>query len=166
MIESALVEARATGRTVMLALGSTSCLPCRQLEHFLAEQSAIVDRHFVVVKVNIDDELNGGDRVRARYRVPRMRPDTNEYLPWIAFLDHAGELSVTADDGPPGRIGIPQGGAEDRAWFLAMLRRAHPAITDAELVRLETAAVEYHQALWGRHADVPDAPPAQPPSVE
>lgn len=161
LIESALAEARASGRTVLLTLGSKTCLPCRQLERFLADQSAIIDKHFVIVKVNIDDELNRGELVRARYRVPRMNPEMVEYFPWIAFLDQSGELSVTADDGPPGRIGIPQGGAEERAWFLAMLKRAHPAITADELDHLGTAAAAWHELLWNTPSDrVPRA--AQP----
>ena len=57
-------------------------------------------------------------------------------------------LLVTVDDAPERLSGTPQGGPQDRAWFLQMLRRANPAITDDDIDRLAAAAEAYHRKIW------------------
>jgi hypothetical protein len=147
-LQSYLAEARSTRRPILVALGGKSCLGCRQLEQFLKEQQAIVSKHFVVLKANFDDPMTPGALLNDRYRTLSETEGYINYFPWIAFLDEDGELLLTADDNRDGVIGIPQGGPQDRAWFLQMLRRANPAITDGELAQLGAAAEAYHEQIW------------------
>lgn len=148
MFESLLGESRSSRRPILVALGIKTCLPCRQLERFLNDQRAIVSKYFVVVKADVDDGMTPGALVRDRYRTPHEAEGYTHYFPWVAFLNENGELLVTGDDGPSGLIGLPQGGPQDRAWFLRMLRIANPAITDYEIASLDTAAVAYHKRIW------------------
>lgn len=148
LIDSALKEARSSNRKVLLALGAKSCLPCRQLEQFLMEQEPIVSRHFVVVKIDVDDSMLHGKAVQARYRtLPGSLGDAC-YFPWMAILDESGRRLVTSDDGPRGTIGLPHGGPSDRAWFLQLLRISDPTFTDREIASLESAALAFHVSIW------------------
>lgn len=146
--EAVLAEARSSRKPVLVALGLKSCLPCRQLERFFEEQRAIVSKHFIVLKADVDDESTLGVLVRDRYRARPGADGYIEYFPWIAVLDTNGRLLVTSDDGPEGVIGIPQGSPQDRAWFLQMLRTGNPAINDEEIARLDAAAEAYHELIW------------------
>jgi hypothetical protein len=145
-----LAESRTSQKPLLVALGAPPCLPCRQLEQFLHEQRAILSKHFVVVKASFDGEMSVGQLVSDRFRVPRETAGYLHYFPWLVFLNENGEVVVTADDGPKGRIGIPQGGPDDRAWFLRMLRIARPQISDAEIAELGRAAEAYHRRIWLR----------------
>jgi hypothetical protein len=148
VFESVLAESRSSRRPILIALGTTHCLPCRQLERFLKDQQAILSKYFVVMKANLDDPATPGVLVRDRYRTRSETEGYTNYFPWIAFVDGTGELLVNADDNSAGLIGIPQGGPQDRAWFLRMLRIANPAITDDEIDKLDAAAQAYHKMLW------------------
>lgn len=148
MFKSFLGESRSSRRPILIVLGTKKCLPCRQLERFLEDQRAIVSKYFVVMKADVDDETTPGILVRDRYRTPSESEGYTHYFPWIAFINGNGELLVTGDDGPNGLIGIPQGGPQDRAWFLRMLRIVNPAITDDEIASLDTAAAAYHKLIW------------------
>jgi thioredoxin-related protein len=150
LMESALREARSSGRKVLLAIGSKNCLPCRQLERFVGEQSAILSKYFVVVKIDVGNGMVHGDVVQKQYRAEQGALGDNQYFPWLAFLNANGDLLVTSDDSGEGMIGIPQGGPQDRAWFLRMLRIANPAITDDEIASMDAAAEAYHNLIWSK----------------
>jgi hypothetical protein len=145
---SCLAESSASKKPILVALGISGCLPCRQLEKFLHDQQAIVSRHFVVVKADIDGEWSLGALISDRFRNPQGTAGYVHSYPWIAFLNEHGELLVTVDDSPKRLIGTPQGGPEDRAWFLRMLRTARPELTDSEIATLDRAAEAYHNLVW------------------
>ncbi len=146
--EETLRQAQDTHRKVLLTVGTTSCLPCRQLERFLKEQEPILSRYFLVAKTNVDDDKRQGEAIHQRYRQDKGTSAKFRYFPWMAFLDADGNTIVTGDDGPPGTIGIPQGGPADREWFLKMLRMAAPEISEEEMAELELAALRFHQRIW------------------
>lgn len=152
VFEDLLTEAQSSGRPILVTLGTKNCLPCRQLERFLKDQQAIVSKYFIVLKADLDDATTPGVLVRDRFRTQSETEGYTNYYPWIAFVDGNGKLLVTGDDNSEGLIGIPQGGPQDRAWFLKMLRMANPAITNDEIAKLNTAAEAYHKHLW---RDVP-----------
>jgi len=146
--KSILAEARSSGKTVLICLGTKTCLPCRQLERLLQSQWAIMSKYVVIMKANVDDEMTPGVLVRDLFRTSPGTEGYIHYYPWIAFLNGNGELLVSSDDGPTGLIGIPHGGSEDRAWFLGMLRVANPTIADDEIARLAAEAKAYHELIW------------------
>lgn len=57
-------------------------------------------------------------------------------LPYFAFLDAKGELVVNSRREGQGNIGYPAQ-PEEVAWFLIMVRRAAPEMSDAEARTLE-----------------------------
>lgn len=147
-LAAALVDAKATGRKVLLTIGAEHCLPCRQLEQFLEDETDLLAKHFVVMKIDWDKELHG-KQVQDRYR-PK---DTSKgaYYPWVAVLDEDGSLIVTGDDGPKGVIGLAHGSPADRAWFLEMLKKAAPQISDEELAKLNRDALAFHERIWQKN---------------
>ena len=159
LFDDVLTEAQSSGRPILVTLGTKNCLPCRQLERFLKDQQAIVSKYVIVLKADLDDATTPGVLIRDRYRTQSETEGYTNYFPWIAFIDGNGKLLVTGDDNSEGLIGIPQGGPQDRAWFLKMLRRANPAITNDEIAALNTAAEAYHNLLWRdvpRHGNNPE----------
>jgi hypothetical protein len=147
-LAACLAESQSSHKPVLVALGADGCLPCRQLDEFLQEQQKIVAKRFVVLRADVGDERSLGVLIRDRYRASRGTAGYVHYYPWIAFLNANGNVLVTGDDGPAGLIGLPQGNAPDRTWFLNMLRAANPEITEAEIAQLSSAAEAYHKRIW------------------
>lgn len=144
-LEEAILEARRTDRRVLLTLGTESCLPCRQLEAFLDSQRDLLDRHYVVVRIDVDG-LHG-DVVQERRRPVVDNLESRRYFPWLAIVAADGRTLRTGDDGPAGVIGLAQGGPADRAWFLELLRSTTPELDAQELAMLDKAAEVYGDAL-------------------
>lgn len=151
VLADALLEARRTERNVLLAFGTRGCLPCRQLERFFDEQAAIIERYYVVRRIDVDDKMFRGLEILDRYRPFATDGGLRgvQYYPWQAILDADGTRIVMSDDGPPGVIGLAQGGPADRAWFLEMLRRGAGRISDAELGQLDAAAQAFRRKIVG-----------------
>lgn len=150
-LATALADAKATNRKVLLTLGTEFCLSCRQLEQFLEERQDLLAAHFIVVRIDCYGEMLHGKQVQDRYR-----PDDKSkpaYYPWVAILDEEGHTIVTGDDGPPKVIGLAHGGPDDRAWFLAMLKKAVPQMTDEELTKLHRAALAFHEHIWQKSSN-------------
>jgi hypothetical protein len=151
LIKSAFGEAELSGRKVLLVFGTQSCLPCRQLERLMDEQQSILSRYFIILKIDIDGSMLHGSEVHENYRNPHGSLGEVMYMPWMAVLDGAGAVLVTSDDGPEGAIGLPHGGPVDRAWFLQLLRKSNPKITDDEIATLDAAALGLHNEIWSRN---------------
>lgn len=146
--ESVLAESRSSRRPVLIVLGTTHCLPCRQAEEFLEQQRAVLSKYFVVVKADLGEAHTLGVLVRDKYRKQVNTDGYIEYFPWLACVDGQGQVLVTGDDRGKGLIGLPQGGPQDRKWFLQMLQIANPKISDVEITSLDDAAAAYHRHIW------------------
>lgn len=143
-------QARAQNKRVLLVFGTTSCLPCHQLEEFFSEVSPILSEHFVVAKINYD-VMQHGDEVHFRYR-PDDGPEggpKGRHIPWMAILDDDGNVLKTSD-GPDGTIGLPQGSNRDRKYFFQMIRTASPDLTKQEIDEMEQAAKALHERIWAK----------------
>ncbi len=146
IVADALSEAGRSDRKVLLVFGTENCLPCRQMERFLDQQEQTLSDHFIVVKV-VYDVMENGKAVHHEYRRPPEVVNGGLYIPWSCVLDSNGNRVVTSD-GPDGTIGLPQGGAKGRAWFMQMLRRADAGLTEEELATIDRAAARYHDEIW------------------
>ncbi|MCG3126310.1 MAG: Thiol:disulfide interchange protein DsbD [Phycisphaerae bacterium] len=133
VVKAALAKASADGKTVFLHLGAPWCGWCRKLDAFLArpEIAGILGEDFIEAKVDVDRMTNGKE-VAARYR-----KDNRGGIPWIAFLDGAGNTVITSD-GPKGNTGHPAS-ADEISHFATMLNKVRKHMSADDVKRIEQA---------------------------
>lgn len=146
ILNHALTKARLEDKRVLLVIGTTHCLPCRQLDALFDDISQTLTKHFIVAKIN-DDVMRHGESVHMRFRTVDDR--RGMYVPWMVVLDDSGEPLITSD-GPKGVVALPQGSDESRAYFIQMLRETASGITDSELWEIDRQAKAMHGRLWNR----------------
>ena len=101
----------------------------------------IFDKYFVVQHVTVQEhgakeslDNPGGDAL-----LKRLGGDGG--LPYLAFISSGGETLTTSNE--PAKEGVKGGNIghpfqpHEVDWFLIMLRKSAPAITDAEIAPLE-----------------------------
>jgi thioredoxin-related protein len=138
LLRESLARASSDDKKVFLRFGAPWCGWCHRLDDFLArpEISAILDRDFVMLKIDIDRMKSGKD-VLSRYRPQESG------IPWFVILDAKGE-NLAKSEAPDGsNIGYPVEPKEIET-FMAMItatgRRLEPEqITQIRKV-LETVA--------------------------
>ncbi|MCC7388447.1 MAG: thioredoxin family protein [Phycisphaerales bacterium] len=136
VLDDALSRARAEGKLAFVHFGAPWCPWCHRLDAFLAREDirAVLDDHFVEVKIDTDRMVGGGDRLQD------MRKTQQGGIPWFAFVD--GEGTIVAHSSESGQnIGYPAA-AEEADAFLAMLAKARPGITEAQRQFLKTELVK------------------------
>ena len=102
LLREGLARASSEDKRVFLTFGAPWCGWCHKLADWMAkpEIASILDRDFVIVKVDID-RMTHGKEVMAR-----VRPKPTGGIPWFAVLDSKGKPLGTSD-GPQGNIGYP-----------------------------------------------------------
>jgi len=130
VLEEALSRASAGDKRVFLIFGAPWCGWCHKLEDWLTqpEVAAILDREFVVTKIDID-RMNGGKEVMKQYR-----STDSGGIPWYNILDLKGKSLATAD-GPDGNIGYPLKPREIEQ-FLALVKSQSRHLDAPELEQL------------------------------
>jgi thioredoxin-related protein len=136
VLEEALSRAASTDKRVFLTFGAPGCGWCHRLEEWFAqpEAAAILDRDFVVTKIDID-RMKGGKDVMMQYR-----PSDSGGIPWYTILDPKGKSLATAD-GPNGNIGYPLK-PKEIDQFLAIVKGQCRHIDEQQLEQL-------HRSLAG-----------------
>jgi thiol-disulfide isomerase/thioredoxin len=132
---------------VFLIFSASWCGPCHQLDKFLknSEMKPLVEKYFVIVQMHIDEaknpELNtpGGDELLTK--LAAKQPHTSG-VPFIIFLDGSGKPIVNSDRPIQGKttgdnIGYPVA-PEEIVWFMEMLKRGAPGMTEGEARQIET----------------------------
>lgn len=149
--EQVLAKAKAVAaeqhKAIFLIFGASWCVPCRQLDKFLAlpEISAIFDKYFVVAHLTAMESAGGN----------LVNPGANELLaefggypqgeislPFFLVLDEKASPLINsrrpAKEKSNGiNIGFPSN-PENIAWFLSMLRRGAPSLTPDEAHMIES----------------------------
>jgi len=131
-------------KPIFLVFGASWCEACHQLDRFLAvpEIAAIFEKHFVLANLSVGEvaaghperDNPGADLVMMKYG--GIGPGGDAGLPFIAVIDAnfkliASSIEPGKNKGASDGTGFPTSPGEIR-WFLTMLRRADPAITDDE----------------------------------
>ncbi len=136
VLEEALSRAASADKRVFLHFGAPWCGWCHRLDEWLAQPdiSEIVDREFVVTKIDID-RMKGGNDVMMQFR-------SNESggIPWYTMLDSKGKSLATAD-GPDGNIGYPAKPAEID-HFLATVKSTSRKIDGEQIEKLHRSLTE------------------------
>ena len=102
VLRDGLARASSEDKRVFLTFGAPWCGWCHQLADWLAqpEIASILDRDFVIVRIDIDRMTHGKDVLT------KFRPSEKGGIPWFAVLDAKGK-SLGTSDGPQGNIGYP-----------------------------------------------------------
>jgi thioredoxin-related protein len=156
VLRDSLAQASSDDKKLFLTFGAPWCGWCHKLETFLArpEISEILDRDFVVLKIDTDRMTHGKD-VMSKYR-----PSESGGIPWYAILDPKGERLATSDllNGPNRNIGYPAVPKEIDA-FMSLIEGQSRRIEPAQIARLrrelETAGAKIIDDMKRRAAEAP-----------
>jgi len=129
-LEHALAEAKATNRTVWLQISQTRCAPCFQLSRWQHEHRELIEKDFVLLKVDNVRDIDGVDVLK------EYLEDSDGFgVPIFFFLDAQGER-VADSIGPMGNIGWPGGSHDGTKYLLKVLGKLRRNLTDEDLKAL------------------------------
>jgi thioredoxin-related protein len=136
VVEEALSRAASEDKRVFLTFGAPWCGWCHRLSDWLAqpEVAAILDRDFIITKIDID-RMTGGKEVMNRYRT-----NPSGGIPWFTILD-AKDKSLGTADGPAGNIGYPFQ-PKEIDHFLTVVKGTGRRIEDGQVDRLRKSLEE------------------------
>jgi len=138
-LADALSRAGSDDKRVFLTFGAPWCGWCHHLADWLAqpEVSTILDRDFVVAKIDIE-RMTAGDEVMKQYRT-----ESTGGIPWYVILDAKGKKLATADD-PGSNIGYPFSPKEIDQFLALIHGQAH---------RIDAAALDQLRKSLNENAD-------------
>ncbi|GAB6281511.1 MAG: hypothetical protein STSR0008_02510 [Ignavibacterium sp.] len=112
-LNKTIVEAKKTGKRILLEVGGDWCIWCHKLDKFFEENKDVkkfLDDHFILMKVNFSKE-NKNEKLLSNY------PEIPGY-PHIFVLDKNGKLLHSQNTGE-----LESGDHHDREKMLAFLKR-------------------------------------------
>jgi len=89
-VDAGLKEAAKTSRRVLVDFGGNWCPDCIVLDHYFhaAENAALLDKHYVLVHVNVGDKgISDNFAIAERYGIPLAKG-----VPALAVLEPDGRL--------------------------------------------------------------------------
>lgn len=125
--EAALAEARKTGRRVWVRNSQTRCAPCFTLSRWFHEQGEILQKDYVMLKIDIVRDGHGAEMCD-------FIGAASSGVPYHAIFSGDGK-KVVDSIGPLGNIGDPSG-FEGLEHMRLMIKSTARRITDAEIMAL------------------------------
>jgi hypothetical protein len=123
-LSSGYEQALRDQKRVLLLQGGPNCGPCVALSHFLEAKHFLLEKDYVLVK--LDSRMPHASEVIEKIRVADSGP-----VPWMAVLAANGDVLATSD-GPDGNIGYPRT-EQNRVHFQNMLRETSQRLSNEEI---------------------------------
>jgi thioredoxin-related protein len=136
VLRDGLSRASSEDKRVFLTLSAPWCGWCHTLSDWMnkSEIAAILDRDFVIVKIDIERMTHGKEVMS------QVRPKADGGIPWFAILDPKGK-PVGTSDGPQGNIGYPVK-PEEIDHFMALITKEGRRIEASHRERLKQSLQE------------------------
>lgn len=151
ILKGAKLKAADQNKSIFLIFGASWCEDCHRLDSFLAlpDIAPIFNKYFVVTKLTFGEAVGGHpdwDNPGSDFLISKyggLSPSGAVDLPFIAVLDPKTKLLANSNKPGKGHVasagtGFPDN-AEDVKWFLAMLQKAAPALTEDETQKIQGA---------------------------
>ena len=131
ILATGLKTAKEEDKRVFLHFGAPWCGWCRRLENWMSDENvaAILSKHFVDVKIDIDRTLRGNEMK------DRMTKGESRGIPWYAFLDAEGKIVVDSTLPEKGNIGYPYTN-EEIGTFMKVIQEAARTLSDDDIKQL------------------------------
>ncbi len=126
--EEAFAEAKRTNRKVWARLGGRYCGPCFLLARWLDERRDILEKDYVMLKIDDYADENGTSVAK------RLTRGGHFGIPFCAIFD-SNEIMVIDSNSPLGNIGHPSG-YEGSKYLRKMLMATRRSMTDVEVEKL------------------------------
>jgi hypothetical protein len=144
LMNEAKQKARTEEKSIFLMFSTTTCGWCKVLKSFLdsEEVKPIFAKYFVPVQLMLgkDQNTNPGGEVYEKKYGPA------EGVPYHLFLKPDGEEIIDSkEDGTGGNIGYPAA-PNEIAWFMKMVKKAAPRISDKDLAILEAKLKSFRKS--------------------
>lgn len=139
VLAHAKVKALAEDKAIFLHFGASWCGWCKKLDAFLEQPDIkpVFERYFVPVKLVVQENEKNKSLENTGADALLRKLDGPSGLPYFAFLDaHGGLIINSKHDGQ--NIGYP-GEPTEIDWFLQMIRKAAPKVSEQDLKVIETA---------------------------
>jgi thiol-disulfide isomerase/thioredoxin len=148
-LKTAKLKAAAENKAILLIFGASWCEACHQLDSFLGlpEIAPIFDKYFVIARITFGEAAAGhpewddpgSDTLLIKYGAVYAGGTVD--LPFMALLDAKAKLIVNSNravkgDSTTTGIGFPSEAADMR-FFLGMLQKAAPNLTEAEAHKIQ-----------------------------